>query len=192
MISKSERFWISFILRLAFGFFFLFAAINIFNAGGPSDGGPQFFARSLSKPFADTWMGDIPPVVASYTATNADGQVEQSASKLYWSRDVPGTIEVAGRELKKASESHWTFYFLLGLPFVVAAISVPILTGLFLRPALRLGAVLLVLLGLGKYVTSSTDLTTTANDFFFAFLICAGLYFLGQEKREEEQEEVAL
>jgi hypothetical protein len=63
-------------------------------------------------------------------------------------------------------------YFLHGMPYVLA--------GLFLRPALRLGALLLVMLGLGKYLQN--DVMTTAADFLFALIICIGLYFLSLDR----------
>jgi hypothetical protein len=71
-------------------------------------------------------------------------------------------------------------YFLQGMPYVLAGLSVPILTGIFLRPALRLGALLLVMLGLGKYLQN--DVMTTAADFLFALIICIGLYFLSLDR----------
>jgi hypothetical protein len=71
-------------------------------------------------------------------------------------------------------------YFLHGMPYVLAGLSVPILTGIFLRPALRLGALLLVMLGLGKYLQN--DVMTTAADFLFALIICIGLYFLSLDR----------
>jgi len=71
--------------------------------------------------------------------------------------------------------------FLYAVPFILAGLSVPILTGIFLRPALRLGAILLVILGLGNYL--KLDIATTAADFLFALIICIGLYFLSLERR---------
>lgn len=73
--------------------------------------------------------------------------------------------------------------FLSGMPYILGGLAVPILTGIFLRPALRLGALLLVLLGLGKYLQN--DVSTTAADFLFALIICIGLFFLSLEKRWE-------
>jgi hypothetical protein len=71
--------------------------------------------------------------------------------------------------------------FLYAMPFILGGLSVPILTGIFLRPALRASALLLVMLGLGKYLQN--DVATAANDFLFALIICIGLYFLSLEKR---------
>jgi hypothetical protein len=132
MISKFERFWIIFILRFAFGFLFLFAAINIFTYGVGN------FAKDLSEGFASTWLGTL--AVGKYT----------------------GMQFITG--------------FLYAAPYIMAALSVPILTGIFARPALRLGALLLLCFGLGKYIQN--DIPTAAADFLFAFIICVGLYFM--------------
>jgi hypothetical protein len=67
----------------------------------------------------------------------------------------------------------------------MAALSVPILTGILLKPALRFGALVLLCFGLGKYIQN--DIPTTAADFLFAFIICVGLYFLSQEKRADAE-----
>ena len=78
-------------------------------------------------------------------------------------------------------------FFLGCVPFIFAALSIPILTGLFLRQALRVGAFLLIMLGLGKYITSGTDITPTAMNFLLAFLICFGLHYLGQEDQADSE-----
>ena len=161
-MSKAERFWIKFILRLAFGFLFLIAALNIFSYGGPNDFGPDAFAKGLAGGFQSTWLGGVFAWIA--------GALPKS-----WS-----SVSQVIRE--------FPYYFMYGMPFVFAVLSVPILTGIWLRPALRLGAIYLVLLGLGKYISTPTDLSTTAADFLFALLICFGLYFLGQEAKEKEAE----
>ena len=70
--------------------------------------------------------------------------------------------------------------FLLGVPYVMGVLSVPILTGIFLKPALRLAALMLVCLGLGKYIQN--DIATTASDFTLAFIICLGLFALDKEQ----------
>jgi hypothetical protein len=161
MTSKKERFWIQFILRLGFGFLFLFVAVAQFDAGGPNDDGPSTFAAQLSGPFAESWLGQIVPDI-KYTTT-----VEERG----------GTKEVV-------VERDPSYYFLLALPYTFAVLSVPILTGLFLRPALRLGAVLLVLLGLGKYITGGGDVGPTVDNFVLAGLICGGLWFLRRDPPE--------
>lgn len=72
--------------------------------------------------------------------------------------------------------------FLYGAPYLMAVLSVAILTGLLAKPALRLGALLLLCFGLGKYIQN--DIPTTAADFLFAFIICVGLYFMSLEKHQ--------
>jgi ABC-type nitrate/sulfonate/bicarbonate transport system permease component len=137
MIPKVERFWITFILRFAIGFLFLFAAISQFRFG------PEQFANQLSTSFQNTWLGDI----QSY----------------------------AGVDFAKG--------FLQAVPYILAGLSVPILTGIWLRPALRLGALLLVMMGLGNYIKN--DLANTAADFLFALIICIGLFFLSLERQAD-------
>lgn len=197
MTSRTERFWISFILRFAFGFLFLIAAINIFSTGGPHDFGPHRFAMNLSKSFSSGWMGNLLPEVeitipqpepASKKKANTAGAAEGAPAAPVAGDGAEKPAAAPARNKGKTEKVHPTYFFLLGLPFVFAALAVPILLGIFLRPALRLGAILLVMLGLGKYIADSTDLSTTANDFFFAFLICVGLYFLGQQDRQAKLE----
>jgi hypothetical protein len=156
MISRAESFWIAFIVRFAFGFLFLFAALGIFKHG------VEAFANGLSGPLADTWMGDIEASVVSLS------------TGLFSSQAVP---------FEDASRSAFLKGFLTALPYVMCGLAVCILTGILLRPALRIGALLLVMLGLGKYLQN--DVAATANDFFFAFMICAGLFFLGLRRRTE-------
>ena len=74
----------------------------------------------------------------------------------------------------------------MALPYTFALLSIPILIGVFLRPALRIGAVLMVMLALGKYITSGPDIAPVTDNFVLAFLICVGLYFLGQEEQASE------
>ena len=142
MVSRKERFWITFMLRMSFGFLFLIVSLGQFDAGA------GVFADKVSSPYSGTWLA---------------GALEN----LWFISWEDGTRPIR--------------FFLHGIPFIFAALSVPILTGLFLRPALRLGAFLLIMLGLGKYITSGNDIVPTAMNFFLAFLICCGLYFLGQE-----------
>ena len=140
MLSKTERFWIAFIMRFAFGFLFLFASVNIFMYGTDK------FAAELAKPFANTWVASI---------DGSTGFIDKFIEK-----------------------------FLIATPYIFGALSVPILTGIFLKPALRLGALMLVCLGLGKYIQN--DIATTASDFTLAFIICLGLYALGRERPDAE------
>lgn len=135
MVSRLERFWITFVLRFAIGFLCLIACMNQFSYG------PAKFATDLSKPFSSTWLGELNTLVGI---------------------DLP-------------------YYFLYATPYILAGITVLVLTGVLLRPALRLAALMFVCLGLGKYLQG--DIATTANDFFFAFLVCVGLFFLSLEKK---------
>ncbi len=155
MTSPTERFWIKFIIRFAFGFLFLFVAIGQFDGGSPIDHGPTWFAETLSKPFESSWVGAAIPDI---------------------------TVTVDGKDVKRDP----SYYFLLALPYTFALLSIPILIGVFLRPALRIGAVLMVMLALGKYITSGPDIAPVTDNFVLAFLICVGLYFLGQEEQASE------
>jgi uncharacterized membrane protein YphA (DoxX/SURF4 family) len=76
---------------------------------------------------------------------------------------------------------NFSYWFLFCLPYVFGVLAIMIITGIFARPALRLGAILLVCLGLGKYLQG--DVSTTANDFLFALIICIGLYFMSLERK---------
>ena len=76
----------------------------------------------------------------------------------------------------------FVYFFLQFAPYVMAVLAVPILTGILVRPALRIGALVLICFGLGKYLQQ--DIATTAADFLFALIICIGLYFMSLEKRE--------
>lgn len=149
MVSSKERVWITLMLRIAFGFLFLFVALGQFDAGGPRDSGPAIFAETVAGTYQGTWLAGA-------------------------FKSLPGGLFVKGTEPMQ--------FFLGCVPFIFTALSIPILTGLFLRPALRAGAFFLILLGLGKYIaTGRTDITPTAMNFLLAFLICFGLYFLSQE-----------
>jgi len=75
-------------------------------------------------------------------------------------------------------------FFLKFMPYVMGALSIPILTGIFAKPALRLGVLVFLCFGLGKYIQN--DIATTAADFLFAFITCAGLYFWGLEPKGSE------
>lgn len=87
---------------------------------------------------------------------------------------------LAALEFRGYSGTDFVYYFLYGLPFAFAALGVLILTGLLLKTALRLSAILMVALGLGKYLQN--DVTATVNDFFIAFLICVALYFISLQR----------
>ncbi len=90
-------------------------------------------------------------------------------------------------EKKWVGDFIWGFLF--ATPYVMGALSVPILTGIFAKPALRLGALVLICLGLGKYIQN--DIATTAADFTLALIIWLGLYLLGTEKSEDAGEYAA-
>ena len=82
-------------------------------------------------------------------------------------------------------------FFLTALPFIFSLLAVMILTGLGCRIALRAGAILLICLGLGKYMQGPEGITTTANDYLFAFIICVALFFYGLADRERQVEAAA-
>ncbi len=81
MISRLERFWIIFILRFAFGFFFLFAAINIFTFG------VEKFAAELGKGFETTWIAS--PQLGGYTGMNFVNWFLQAAPFIMTALAVP-------------------------------------------------------------------------------------------------------
>ena len=89
-----------------------------------------------------------------------------------------GVSPGARKLMRYVFPDHWSF--MLG-EVALYSFVVLVLTGILLRPALRSAAVMFVALGLGKYLQG--EIATTANDFFFAFLICVGLFFLGLEPR---------
>jgi hypothetical protein len=152
MVSTKERFWITLMLRIAFGFLFLFVALGQFDAGGPLDSGPAWFAEKVAGTYKGTWLAGA---FQSLGFTNGTEPMQ---------------------------------FFLGCVPFIFAALSIPILTGLFLRQALRIGALFLIMLGLGKYITSGAEsIAPTAMNFLLAFLICFGLYFLGQEDQADSE-----
>jgi len=154
MVSPKEQFWITFMLRMSFGFLFLFVSLGQFDAGGPSDSGPEWFANTLSNSYSGTWLAAVLENIGF-----KDGINPETDEPYFWPIRT----------------------FLGCIPYIFAALSVPILTGLFLRPALRCAAILLIMLGLGKYITSGNDIVPTAMNFLLAFLICVGLHFLSQE-----------
>ena len=160
MVSPKERFWITFMMRMSFGFLFLFVALGQFDSGGPSDFGPEWFAATLSSSYTGTWLA-----AALETIGFQDGTDPVTKEPYFWPIRA----------------------FLICIPFIFAALSVPILTGLFLRPALRIAAILLIMLGLGKYITSGNDIIPTAMNFLLAFMICCGLHFLSLEDTASDE-----
>lgn len=176
MISKLESFWIKFILRFAIGFLFLFAALGQFNVSGTI---PEETARKFEdKEQLLGREGIVGKAARAGVALHynvkkfADGLA--GGFKSTWVAD----IEVAG-----FTGAQFTGWFLYGLPYAFTLLAAMILSGIGTRIALRAGALLLVCLGLGKYLQGPDGIATTANDFLFALIICIGLFFYGLEKR---------
>jgi uncharacterized membrane protein YphA (DoxX/SURF4 family) len=168
-----ERFWIGFVVRFAFGFLFLIAALNIFTyfdtKNPPPDpdrtawtylsNGVNGFAKDLSKGYEQTWVNFKWKWWPLETAPETQAPVAV---------DI-GMLAVRG--------------FLFAMPFIFLLLAVCLLTGFFVRPAMRFGAFFMILLGLGKYVTGDAD--TTMQDFMFATMLCAGLYISSREQSAE-------
>jgi hypothetical protein len=169
MTSKVDRFWIIFLLRFGFGFFFVIAAINIFQYGGPHDFGPDKFARDMTAKYETNWLGDVLPMMDI-----GQKEIRDEETNKVLQPAVPDMV-------------HPTYFYMLALPFLFAILSVPILTGIWIRPALRLSALLFVMLGIGSYIGGGKP-EATSYDFLFAFLICFGLHYLGQPKQVESEE----
>lgn len=161
-----ERFWIALTVRAAFGFMFLFAAINIFFAGWDpkkslfKNAGENLtaFVTGLSAPYESSWVNFKYPSRQINPDTGAPQEVtEVGLSIVRW--------------------------FLYGMPFIMTVLSVLLLTGLYLRPALRASALFLVFLGLGKYLTDfrGGNTITTMQDFLYAMFICFALFALSRE-----------
>ena len=153
-----ERFWIALVIRFAFGFMFLIAAMNIlFSEWSPQkdffeNAGTNLpaFVDGLSKPYEASWVN----------------------FKLF-QKDL-GIGVVRG--------------FLYAMPFIFTVLSILLLTGLWYRIALRASAIFLVLLGLGKYLTDfrSGNTVTTLQDFMYAMFITLALFTLSKEPAEGE------
>ena len=148
-----ERFWIALTVRVAFGFLFLIAAINIVfsdwndNVGklDNAKNGVENFVTKISKPYETSWVN----------------------------------VKIGGTEIGIV----FVKFFLSAMPFIFLTLSFFLLTGLLLRPALRASALFLVLFGLGKYVTdfSSGNTITTLQDFMYAMFITLALFVLSKE-----------
>ncbi len=163
-----DRFWILLTVRIAFGFMFLIAAMNIFfsewDRSKPKLENIQInignFVDNLSKPFGESWIN------FKWTHSQPD--------------PVTGAVKVTelGVLIVRA--------FLRAMPFIMTVLSVFLLTGLFVRPALRASAIFLVLLGLGKYLTDfkSGSTITTLQDFMYAMFITIALYTTSKEPDE--------
>ena len=156
-----ERFWIALTVRTAFGLMFLIAAINIFFAdpGATVSANLDSFVTGLSKPFETTWV-----------------------SAKFHSWDTDPQTGAPTHEYQVGMPIIWGFLY--AMPFVLAVLSILLLTGLFLRPALRASAIFLVFLGLGKYLTDfrSGNTLTTMQDFMYAMFITFALFTLSRER----------
>lgn len=164
-----ERFWIALTVRFAFGFLFLIAALNIFTYHETKDPPPGSlsmyelghksvtgFSKELAKPYESTWL---------------------NFKWKWWPlKPSPKTNVPVARDLG-IDLVRW---FLIGMPFVFTILGFCLLSGLFLYPALRLSAIFMVMLGLGKYIAG--DAMTAAQDFLFAAFICIGLYMSSGER----------
>jgi hypothetical protein len=159
-----ERFWIALTVRVAFGMMFLIAAVNIFFAdpGAKVFENLDSFVNTLSKPFETSWVN------AKFHSWGIDPQT-----------GAPSREYQVGMPIIQG--------FLYAMPFIFSVLSILLLTGLFLRPALRASAIFLVLLGLGKYLTDfrSGNTVTTMQDFLYAMFITFALFVLSREKPVE-------
>jgi hypothetical protein len=152
----NERFWIAFTVRIAFGLMFAMAAMKIFTFADKPLDSVQQFADALSKPYEATWVN----VKWYWWGAELNEETNQV---------IP--IDVGIRCVR---------YFLIGMPFIFSVLSLCLLTGIFLFPAMRLSAIYLVLLGLGKYIVG--DEATTAHDFIYAAFVLVGLYMASGRK----------
>lgn len=169
-----ERFWIALTVRFAFGFMFLIAAVNIFFMDWQENlsfaenfaninASLKTFAESQSKPYEASWINVKIPYGEKDPVTGA-----------------PVSVAPVGMTAIR--------WFLFAMPFVFLVLSIFLLTGIFLRPALRASAIYLVLLGLGKYLTDfkSGVTMTTLQDFLYAMFITLALFTLSKEDIEED------
>lgn len=157
-----EKFWIALTVRVAFGFMFLIAALNIFTYSDKKNPPPDTprsellqksltsFATDLSTPYKNTWVN----------------------FKWKWWPLEPDekTQRPVARDLGMSAVT----WFLYAMPFIFTILGFCILSGVGLYPALRCSSIYLVILGLGKYAIG--DSATTAQDFLYAAFICVGLY----------------
>jgi len=165
-----ERFWTALTVRIGFGFMFLIASMNIL-----------FLDWEESKGFAENFK-KIPANLTTFS------EAQSKAYESSWiNLKIPrGEIDPATGAPKdppipvgmKAIQG-----FLIAMPFVLLALSLLLLTGILLRPALRLSAIYLVMLGLGKYLVDfkSGSTATTMQDFLYAMFITLALFVLSKE-----------
>ena len=168
-----ERFWIGFVVRFAFGMLFLVAALNIFTYFDSKNPPPD--------PNRSSWTYFSNSV--TYFATDLGKPYEKSWVNFKWRRwpakPHPETQKVVAIDLGK----NCIQVFLIAMPFIFLILAICLLTGILVRPAMRFGALFMVLLGIGKYVTG--DSATTMQDFVFAAMLCAGLYVSSRESTTE-------
>ncbi len=165
---QREAFWIELTVRFAFGFLFIIAALNIFTYHDTKNPPPDIgrleflqnsltgFATDLSKPYEYTWLN------FKWRFWPAEINPETNARE---------TIDL-GINVVQA--------FLYAMPFVFTILGFCLLSGVALYPALRLSAIFLVMLGLGKYITG--DSSTTADDFIYAAFILIALYMTSSRR----------
>jgi hypothetical protein len=178
-----ERFWISLIVRFAFGFMFLTAAINMF-----------FLSWDESLPWQKNLTTD-----KVKTSLNDFVALQSKAYETSWLNIKVNTGEVdlaTGTSTEQLQLGMLGIqYFLYSMPFVFILLSTMLLTGIFLRTGLRLSALYLVMLGIGKYIVDfKTGITmTTFSDFTYALFICMALFATSKESslsRVEVEEEI--
>ncbi len=170
-----ERFWITLTVRFAFGFLFLIAAINIL-----------FCQYDESQ----TPMQNIGNIQKNMTAF-VDLQSKSYETSWLNIKVNTGPIDEATGASKEQLQLGMLGirYFLYAMPVIFLLLAIPLITGIFSRVALRLSAIFLVMLGLGKYVVDfKTGITmTTLQDFIFAMMICMAL-FIGSKEEVAERE----
>ncbi len=169
----NERLWIALIFRFAFGFLFLFAAINIFtyyDTKAPAQENRDLSFANIGKSLSDS----VTELSAPYENTWLNFKWKwwpaeyDEATKSYIAKDI-GMPFIHG--------------FVFVMPFIFLGLAICLLTGFGARVGLRFGALYMVVLGLGKYATGDT--VTTAQDFLYAALLCLGLFLTAREPEEE-------
>jgi uncharacterized membrane protein YphA (DoxX/SURF4 family) len=163
-----ERFWIALTVRIAFGFMFLIASMNIFFNDWEES---KTFSENFSKiPANLTTFSDSQSKAYETTWINAKFPYGEKDPQTGATKEAP---QIGLTAIK---------WFLMAMPFILLALSLLLLTGLFLRPALRLSAIYLVLLGLGKYLVEfKSGGATTMQDFLYAMFITLALFVLSKD-----------
>ena len=119
---------------------------------------------------------------------NSGGQISLDGARKFADTLSKGFASTWMADIKLGAYTgvDFSWGFLYALPFIFSLLATMILTGIGARIALRAGALLLVCLGLGKYMQGPEGIATTANDYLFALIICIGLFFYGLADRERE------